>query len=93
MLSTHEPEHAFIVADQVAILGRDRFATGTPMTTMTSDELSRLYGLPITIEQTPSGRSVVVPGKKLRLENFTCQLMKRRTLLLSPGWARAEKRQ
>jgi iron complex transport system ATP-binding protein len=64
VLSTHEPEHAFIVADQVAILGRDRFVTGAPTTTMTSDELSRLYGLPITIEQTPSGRSVVVPAQK-----------------------------
>ena len=64
VLSTHEPEHAFLVADQVAILGRERFVTGTPATTMTSDELSRLYGLPITIEQTSSGRSVVVPARK-----------------------------
>jgi iron complex transport system ATP-binding protein len=28
VLSTHEPEHAFVVADRVAILGKDRFRTG-----------------------------------------------------------------
>ena len=62
VLSTHEPEHAFVVADQVAILGRDRFVTGPVQTTMTSDELSRLYGLPLRVEQTLSGRSVVGPA-------------------------------
>jgi iron complex transport system ATP-binding protein len=59
VLSTHEPEHAFVVADQVAILARDHFATGPVETIMTSQELSRLYGVALNVEQTPSGRLVV----------------------------------
>jgi iron complex transport system ATP-binding protein len=61
VLSTHEPEHAFVVADRVAILGRDRFATGPVEAVMTSQELSQLYGVALNVEQTPSGRLVVGP--------------------------------
>jgi len=62
VLSTHEPEHAFVVADRVAILGKDRFATGPVEAVMTSKELSRLYGVALSVEQTPSGRHVVGPA-------------------------------
>jgi iron complex transport system ATP-binding protein len=62
VLSTHEPEHAFVVADRVAILGRDRFATGPVESVMTSDELSQLYGVALNVERTPSGRFVVGPA-------------------------------
>jgi iron complex transport system ATP-binding protein len=62
VLSTHEPEHAFVVADRVAILGRDRFATGPVKAIMTSRELSQLYGVALNVEQTPSGRLVVGPA-------------------------------
>jgi iron complex transport system ATP-binding protein len=62
VLSTHEPEHAFVVADRVAILGRDHFATGPVEAIMTSQELSRLYGVALDVEQTPSGRLVVGPA-------------------------------
>lgn len=62
MLSTHEPEHAFLVADHVAILGRERFVIGPTRTVMTADQLSQLYGLAVRIEQTPSGRFVVGPA-------------------------------
>jgi iron complex transport system ATP-binding protein len=61
VLSTHEPEHAFVVADRVAILGKDRFTTGPVEAVMTSQELSRLYGVAVNVEQTPSGRFVVGP--------------------------------
>ena len=61
VLSTHEPDHAFVVADRVAILGRDRFATGPVEAIMTSQELSQLYGVALNVEQTPSGRLVVGP--------------------------------
>ncbi|WP_315834403.1 ABC transporter ATP-binding protein [Bradyrhizobium prioriisuperbiae] len=64
VLSTHDPEHAFVVADHVAILGRnDRFITGPVETVMTSQELSQLYGLALRVEQTPSGRHVVGPDR------------------------------
>jgi iron complex transport system ATP-binding protein len=59
VLSTHEPEHAFLVADRVAILGKDHFVIGPVQSVMTSDQLSRTYGLTLFVEQTPSGRSVV----------------------------------
>jgi iron complex transport system ATP-binding protein len=61
VLSTHEPEHAFVVADRVAILGKGRFVSGPVEAVITSDELSRLYGIALKVERTPSGRSVVGP--------------------------------
>jgi iron complex transport system ATP-binding protein len=63
VLSTHEPEQAFVLADRVAVLGRNnRFVTGSVETVMTSNELSQLYGVPLRVEQTPTGRSVVGPA-------------------------------
>jgi iron complex transport system ATP-binding protein len=62
VLSTHEPEHAFVVADRIAMLGKDRFATGPVEAIMTSQELSQLYGVALNVEQTPSGRFVVGPA-------------------------------
>jgi iron complex transport system ATP-binding protein len=62
VLSTHEPEHAFVVADQVAILGKNCFAVGSVDQVITSDELSQLYGVALTVERTPSGRFVVGPA-------------------------------
>jgi iron complex transport system ATP-binding protein len=62
VLSTHEPELAFVVADRVAILGRERFETGPVEAVMTSQELSQLYGVALNVEQTPSGRFVVGPA-------------------------------
>lgn len=62
VLSTHEPEHAFLVADQVAILGRDRFVTGPVADVLTPTQLSSLYGLALEVETTPTGRHVVGPA-------------------------------
>ena len=62
VLSTHEPEQAFVAADQVAVLGREnRFVTGPVKLVLTSEELSQLYGVNLRVEQTPSGRFVVGP--------------------------------
>jgi iron complex transport system ATP-binding protein len=62
VLSTHEPEHAFVVADRVAILAANGFLTGPVENVMTSDELSRLYRVGLVVEKTPSGRSIVGPA-------------------------------
>jgi iron complex transport system ATP-binding protein len=62
VLSTHEPEQAFVVADRVAILAGDGFVTGPVEAVMTSAQLSRLYGVPLTVEKTASGRLVVGPA-------------------------------
>jgi iron complex transport system ATP-binding protein len=63
VLSTHEPEHAFEIADSVAVLGHaSRFVTGEVKSVLTADELSGLYGVPLNVERTPSGRHVVGPA-------------------------------
>jgi iron complex transport system ATP-binding protein len=60
LLSTHEPEHAFAVADTVATLGgMQNFQIGPPATVLTSARLSSLYGVALHVEQTPGGRIVV----------------------------------
>ncbi len=60
LLSTHDPEQALALADQVATLGTDRsFAAGPAATTLTEERLSRLYGIPLAIERTTSGRQIV----------------------------------
>jgi iron complex transport system ATP-binding protein len=63
LVATHEPEQAFAVADRAAILGHgDHFVTGPVGSVLTPDELTRLYGVTLTIERTPSGRLVVTPA-------------------------------
>jgi iron complex transport system ATP-binding protein len=67
LLSTHEPEHALALADQVAVLGRDgRFDVGVPETILTSERLSGLYGVALQVECTASGRKVVSAAAKSR---------------------------
>lgn len=62
VLSTHEPEHAFVVADRVAILAADGFLSGPVEAVMTPRELSRLYRVELIVEKTASGRFVVGPA-------------------------------
>jgi iron complex transport system ATP-binding protein len=63
VLSTHEPEHAFDLADRVALIaGGVLAALGPPATTLTGDRLSRVYGVALAIETTGSGYRVVRPG-------------------------------
>jgi iron complex transport system ATP-binding protein len=57
VLSTHEPEQAFAVADNVAVLGRQQhFQTGSPQAILTSQQLTALYGVDLL-----TGRQVVGP--------------------------------
>jgi iron complex transport system ATP-binding protein len=60
LVSTHEPEHAFAIADRVALLGAgDYFETGPVAEMLTAERLTRLYGIKLEVERTPSGRHVV----------------------------------
>jgi iron complex transport system ATP-binding protein len=60
LLSTHDPEQALALADQVATLGTDgSLVTGTAAGILTAERLSGLYGIPLSIEHTGSGRQVV----------------------------------
>jgi iron complex transport system ATP-binding protein len=62
LISTHEPEQAFAIADRVAVIGRDNhFEAGTVDAVLTAEQLTRLYGVPLIVERTQSGRLVVGP--------------------------------
>src|SRR5690606_1729533 len=61
VMSTHEPEQAFAIADKVAVIAGGRLADyGRPNETLTPDLLSNVYGVDVAIESTESGRRVVV---------------------------------
>lgn len=60
LVSTHEPEQAFAVADRAAVIEPGgAFETGPVATLLTAERLSRLYGVALAVETAPSGRHVV----------------------------------
>lgn len=60
LLSTHEPEQAFDIADMVAVLTPQKeFKTGAVGAVLTPQRLTELYGVDLTVETTQSGRQVV----------------------------------
>ncbi len=62
LLSTHEPEQVFEIADRVALLEpQGRFAAGPLDALLDAEQLTRLYGVALAVERTPSGRRVVSP--------------------------------
>ncbi|MDO9426405.1 MAG: ABC transporter ATP-binding protein [Methylobacterium sp.] len=63
ILSTHDPDHAFLCADRVALLHEGRLAAlGTPAETITPASLQRLYGVAVAVVPLPGyGRSVCAP--------------------------------
>lgn len=62
ILSTHEPEQAFALADRIAVIAAGGLAAvGPPGQVLTDDLLSRVYGVPLRIETTTSGYRVVRP--------------------------------
>jgi iron complex transport system ATP-binding protein len=70
LLSTHDPDHAFICADRVAMLHDGRLARlGDPSTTITSESLKEIYGVEVAVVQVPLGdggeRRVCIPGVSL----------------------------
>ena len=57
ILSSHDPDHAAALADQVLLMGRDGVvACGPVAETMTEASLSRLYGIDVKCELSASGR-------------------------------------
>jgi iron complex transport system ATP-binding protein len=70
LLSTHDPDHAFICADRVAMLHEGRLARlGVPAATITSDSLREIYGVEVAVVRVPVGegveRPVCIPGGAL----------------------------
>jgi iron complex transport system ATP-binding protein len=63
LLSTHDPDHALLVANRVAIMAKGGLsAVGPTDDVITGEVLSRIYGTTVRVEKTPSGQRVCVPG-------------------------------
>lgn len=64
LMSTHHPDHAAWLADDVILMHTDRVLTGKASELITGEQLSELYSLPISthvIEGEDRDRTVVVP--------------------------------
>jgi iron complex transport system ATP-binding protein len=62
ILSTHNPDHAFLFADQVMALHNNRIAaSGPPGEVLTADLIALLYGIPVYIRQDETGVMNCVP--------------------------------
>lgn len=64
LMSTHHPDHAAWLADDVILMHADRVLTGKASELITGEQLSELYSLPITthvVEGPDSDRTIVVP--------------------------------
>jgi len=63
VLSTHDPDHALLVASRVAIIADGGLrAMGPPNEVVTAATLSAIYRTDVRVEETASGRRVCVPG-------------------------------
>src|SRR5262249_11139443 len=63
VLSTHDPDHALLVATRVAIIADGGLrALGAPEDVVTAEMLSAIYRTDVRVEQTSSGRRVCVPS-------------------------------
>jgi iron complex transport system ATP-binding protein len=63
VLSTHDPDHALLVAHRVAVIaGGGLRAVGATNEVVTGAMLSGVYGTVVRVEETPSGRRVCVPA-------------------------------
>jgi len=62
VLSTHDPDHALLVATRVAIIDEGGLKViGKARDVVTAEALSALYRTEVQVEETPSGRRVCVP--------------------------------
>jgi iron complex transport system ATP-binding protein len=63
LLSTHDPDHALLVANRVALMAKGGLkAVGATNEVVTGAMLSGIYGTQVRVEETPSGRRVCVPA-------------------------------
>ncbi len=62
ILSTHDPDHAFAVGTEVALLHEGHIrATGSPTSALHPKALSDVYGVDVRVDALPDGRMVCVP--------------------------------
>jgi iron complex transport system ATP-binding protein len=62
VFSTHDPTQAHELATRVAVIAGGRLAAhGSPAEVLTGEMMSAIYGVPVSIEYTASGRAAIVP--------------------------------
>jgi iron complex transport system ATP-binding protein len=63
LFSTHAPDHAFLAAQRVLLLGEGRvLAQGTPPEVIRAETLAQVYGVPVDVLQLPGGRYACLPA-------------------------------
>ena len=63
ILSTHDPDHAFAVGTQVALLHNGQIQTcGSPVEVLTSQTLGAVYGVDVRVDTLVDGKTVCVPS-------------------------------
>ena len=65
VLSTHDPDHAFLCADRVALLHDGRLAAlGPPAEVVTQKSLAALYGVEVEVVELPDHQThTAVPAR------------------------------
>jgi iron complex transport system ATP-binding protein len=62
VLSTHDPDQAFALGARVILMHAGAIVEdGPPDRVLTAGRLGRVYGVPVSVERTPSGRAVCAP--------------------------------
>jgi len=65
LFSTHAPDHAFLAAQRVLLLGEGRvLAQGTPPEVIRTETLAQVYGVPVEVMQLPGGRYACLPARR-----------------------------
>ena len=63
VFSSHSPDHAFLAADRVLLLGDGRMlGLGAPREVLRADTLERLYGVKVSVLELEGGRHTCLPG-------------------------------
>jgi iron complex transport system ATP-binding protein len=63
ILSTHDPDQAFALNTDVLLMKEGLVvAQGGSETALTGATLGNAYGVSVTVEQTPTGRTVCLPS-------------------------------
>jgi iron complex transport system ATP-binding protein len=62
LLSTHNPDHAFLFADRIIALHDNRIiASGTPSECLTAELIEKLYGVKVVIRKDENGMRSCAP--------------------------------
>jgi iron complex transport system ATP-binding protein len=63
VLSTHDPDQAFALGAEVVLMHAGRIAAqSAPKAVLTPQRLTEVYGVPVTVERTETGRLVCAPS-------------------------------